>query len=195
MMKYIFGGLILISVICGIFSGNMSEVSSSVLSGGSQAIELCLSIMGVMCLWCGVMRVAENAGLIKMLSRLLSPPLKLIFKGINPKGKAFGFIAMNIISNLLGLGNASTPLGISAMKELEKEEQTSDTISTNMMLLIVINTASIQLVPTTIASLRLAAGSKSPFEIIAPILLVSAISVTVGIFAVKAFDGKRRDKR
>ncbi|MGN0660778.1 MAG: nucleoside recognition domain-containing protein [Oscillospiraceae bacterium] len=191
MMKYIFGGLIVFSVIFGIVSGNISDVSTAALSRCSSAVELCISLAGVMCLWSGVMRVAENSGVTKGLAKALSPILSRIFKGISKSGKAFGLITMNVIANLLGLGNAATPLGIAAMKALEEEEHISDTASTNMIMLVVINTASIQLVPTTIAALRLSAGSASPFEIIVPVLCTSALSVTVGIMMVKILDRKR----
>ena len=193
MMSYIFGFFIILSVFVGIVTGNISNVSTAALEQCSNAVGMCITLMGVMCLWSGLMRVAQNSGITDAVAKLLSPVIKFIFKGINPRGKAFSAISMNITANLLGLGNASTPLGIEAMSRLSEEENCGDTASNNMIMLVVLNTASLQLIPTTIAALRLKNGSESPFEIILPILFCAFCSAAVGIFLARIL-GKRRKK-
>ncbi|GHU54417.1 spore maturation protein [Clostridia bacterium] len=174
-LKYIFSGLIIISVIFGILRDNISEVSSAVLSEGVNAVELAIYMLGGMCVWGGIMRVAQKSGLCEKLSVLFRPICKLIFKGLNPKGEAFSAITMNITANLLGLGNAATPFGIKAMQEIEKEEHTTDTASNNMITFTVLNTASITLIPTTACMLRLKHNSVHPFEIIPIVMLASTL--------------------
>ena len=162
-------------------------MSTAVLQSANDAITLALSITGVMCLCNGVMTIAKRSGVTDFCAKLLSPLLSLIFKGINKSGNAMKAISMNVIANLFGLGNASTPIGIEAMKCLENEEKPKDSATRNMMLLVVINTASIQLVPTTVSAIRLANGSASPFEIIPAVLISSAVSVTVAVISVYIF--------
>ena len=186
-MKYFFAITIIFSTIYTIFCGKISELSTAVLQSANDAITLALSITGVMCLWNGVMTIAKRSGVTDFCAKLLSPLLSLIFKGINKSGNAMKAISMNVIANLFGLGNASTPIGIEAMKCLENEEKPKDSATRNMMLLVVINTASIQLVPTTVSAIRLANGSASPFEIIPAVLISSAVSVTVAIISVYIF--------
>lgn len=131
------------------------------------------------------MRVAKASGLMEKFSRVLSPVLKRLFKGINPKGEAMGYIVLNITANLLGLGNASTPFGIAAMKALEKEENSGEAATDNMILFVVLNTASLQLIPTTAAALRLQHGSAAPMEILPAVWAVSAANVILTVAAAK----------
>jgi spore maturation protein A len=134
-----------------------------------------------MCVWGGIMRVAEKSGITDFICHLFSPMAKFLFKGINSKGKAFKAICMNVTANLLGLGNAATPFGIEAMKELEKEEKTGDTASPNMVLFTVLNTSSITLIPAAVASLRLKHGSQTPLDILPAVLINSLISVSFAL--------------
>ncbi len=182
-MKYIFIFMVIASVVYGIASGNTANVSNAILEEGVNAVELSFYMMGGMCVWGGVMSVAEKSGITDFICKIFSPLAKIIFKGINPNGKAFKAMCMNITANLLGLGNAATPFGIEAMKELEKEEKTSDTASANMILFTVLNTASITLIPSTVASLRLRHGSQSPFDILPAVLINSVISVTFSLIS------------
>ncbi|HJB25607.1 MAG TPA: spore maturation protein A [Firmicutes bacterium] len=190
MMSYVFLGMVFLSVVFGFLTGRMGEVSNAALDGGMQAVTLSIKLMGAMCLWSGVMKIAERSGLTKKLAKLLSPILKLLFRGIKPDSKAAQAISMNMIANFLGLGNAATPLGISAMKELSKVSLETGTASNHMVTFVVLNTASIQLIPTTIATLRLAHGSAAPMEILPAVWLCSALSVTVGIFMAKVLAKK-----
>ena len=181
MMRWVFGLMIILSVLVGICTGNISNVSNAALNEGVNAVELFLYLLGGMCVWGGIMRIADKAGLTKKISNLFKPIARVIFKGLDLEGKAFKAMCMNITANLLGLGNAATPFGMEAMHELEKEEKTTDTASNNMIVFTVLNTASITIIPTTVASLRLKHGSVQPLDVMPGILLTSLISVCVGV--------------
>lgn len=196
MMSWILTGLIVLSIICGLATGNLSKVSTAALEGSMNAVEMFITLLGALCLWSGLMKVAEEAGLTKIISRLLSPVTKRIFKGLDPKGKAMQAISMNMTANLLGLGNAATPLGLSAMRELDMLNGGSTRASDNMIKFVVLNTASIQLIPTTIAALRLKSGSQAPFEIMPAVWIVSTaalICTMTMVYLLKAVDS-RHDK-
>lgn len=194
MLNYIFAILIISSLISGIISGNIGSVSEAVLTESVSAIDLGIYMLGAMCVWGGVMRVAEKSGITDILSKFFSPFLKFVFKGIDTKGKAFSAICMNITANLLGLGNAATPFGIEAMKELEKEDNCKETASINMIIFAVINTASFTIIPTTVAALRLKNGSENPLEILPAVIITSAITLIVSVTFARIFDFKRRKK-
>lgn len=194
-MGWLFVGMVVVSTIYAVFCGNIADVSTEILNSAQSAVELCLSLMGIICLWCGVMKVAQRSGITDFLSRFLSPVLSRLFKGIDKSGRAMQAISMNVISNLLGLGNAATPLGIEAMKRIEEEESGNGIASRNMILFVVLNTASIQLVPTTVGALRALSASKSPFEIIPAVLISSIASVSVAILSVYIFDFVKRRKK
>ena len=185
MMKYVFGGLVLLSVIIGFARGQAGTVSNALISSCSDAVTLCISLCGIICLWSGIMRVAQSSGLTSVIAKGLSPILTRLFKGISQKGEAMQFIILNITANLLGLGNASTPFGIAAVKALEKEEKTTDTASDNMILFVVLNTASLQLIPTTAAALRLKHGSAAPMEILPAVWIVSIANVLLTVLGAK----------
>ena len=181
------------SFIFAAINGRMGELSESILSKSGEAVELVISICGVMCFWCGIMRVAEKAGLLEKLSRLLSVPISWLFRGVKRGGKAAGLIAMNIAANILGLGNASTPLGIAAMKALSEEEQAGDRATDNMIMLAVLNTASLQIIPTTAAALRSANGAENPLDILPCVWIVSAYSLFIAVFSAKILRATQRN--
>lgn len=185
MMNYVFGGLILLSVIIAFIRGDAAAVSNAAISSCGEAVTLCLTLCGIICLWSGIMRAAKTSGLTEKFSKVLSPVLKRLFKGINPKGEAMQYIVLNITANLLGLGNASTPFGIAAMKALEKEEKSGERATDNMILFVVLNTASLQLIPTTAAALRLQHGSAAPMEILPAVWAVSVANVILTVTAAK----------
>ncbi len=192
MMKYIFGGLIILSVIIGFARGDAATVSNGIITSCSDAVALAITLCGIICLWSGIMRVAQTSGLTEIIAKLLSPILSRLFKGIDKKGKAMQYIVLNITANLLGLGNASTPFGIAAMKELEKEEHegkrnsvSMEYATDNMILFTVLNTASLQLIPTTAAALRLQHGSSAPMEILPAVWAVSVVNVILTVSAAK----------
>lgn len=185
MMNYVFGGLILLSVIIAFVRGDAAAVSNAAISSCGEAVTLCITLCGIICLWSGIMRAAQASGITEKISRILSPLLKKIFKGINSGGKAMQYIVLNITANLLGLGNASTPFGIAAMKALEKEENSGEAATDNMILFVVLNTASLQLIPTTAAALRLQHGSAAPMEILPAVWAVSVANVILTVTAAK----------
>lgn len=198
MMKYVFGIMIIMSMICGIFFGNQEALTNAVLEEGVGAIELVVYMTGGMCVWGGIMRIANKAGITEFLARLLRPAARLLFKGLDLNGKAYRAMSMNIIANVLGLGNAATPFGLEAMRELEKEEKCTDAASDNMILFTVLNTASITLVPTTVASLRIMHGSQRPLDILPLILINSALSLGFALTLAKVLNackGKHKRER
>ncbi len=177
--------LLLISVVVGLLTGQAEAVASATLSGGRDAVDLCLSLAGMLCLWSGVMEVMAQCGLAEKLAKFLSPLLGLLYPGVSARAKEG--ISANFSANLLGLGNAATPLGIQAAKELARESGTPGVASHSLCLLVVCNTASIQLIPTTVATLRAGAGSQNPMEILPCVWLTSLASVTVGVVACQIF--------
>ncbi len=194
MMGWILGGMIAFSVIAGFFSGNMESVSNAAIGGGQEALRLTLSLTGMLMLWSGVMKVAERSGLAAALSKLLSPLTRRLFPRLSPGGAALEKISLNLSANLLGLGNAATPLGLSAMQELDRLNPEKGTATDEMLLFVVLNTASLQLLPATNAALRLAAGSRAPMEILPAVWLSSVLSVTAGL-AVAKLGFRRRGER
>lgn len=192
MIKWVFAVMLIVSAILGALTGNMPQVGAAALNSCVDAVNLFLYLLGGMCMWGGLMRVAEKSGLTDMLSKLFRPFLKRLFKGLDMNGKAFHAICMNITANLLGLGNAATPLGLEAMRRLEQEEKPGDTTSRNMIIFIILNTASITLIPTTAASIRLKHGSAAPMEIFPCVLITSACALAAGLISAFALDGFKK---
>lgn len=189
MMKWIFALMLIVPSIFGAFTGRMPQVGEAALNSCVEAVDLFLYLLGGMCMWGGLMRIAEKSKLTDALSALFRPFLKRLFKGLDMNGKAFHAICMNITANLLGLGNAATPLGLEAMRRLEQEEQPGEVTSRNMVMFIVLNTASITLIPTTAASMRLKHGSAAPMEIFPCVLITSACALAAGLISAAALDG------
>lgn len=177
MMKWIFSGFVIISAVFAVLLGNTEALTNSLLNDGVSAVELSFYLLGGMCVWGGIMRVADKAGITHYLSIMFRPLARLIFRNIDYKGKAFKAMTMNIVANLLGLGNAATPFGLEAMKELEKEEKPGDSASPNMIAFTVLNTASITIIPATAASLRAKHNAASPMDILPYTLLNSFITL------------------
>ena len=190
-MTVIWTGMVVVSILCGLATGNGPAVAAAAMEGAAAAVELCLSMAGVLCLWMGVMEVMRRSGLSDGLSRLLRPVLGLIFPQTARDREIMDSIAANVSANLLGLGNAATPLGIEAARKMGR--RSPGTASDAMCMLVVCNTASIQLIPTTVATVRSAAGCAAPFDILPAVWLASALSVGVGILACKVFARVWRD--
>ncbi len=184
-----------ISFIYAALGGRMSELSESIFAKSTEAVELVISICGIMCFWCGLMRVAEKAGLLEKLSRALSAPIKLLFGGVKKGGKAAGLIAMNLAANVLGLGNASTPLGIAAMKAISEEENAGGFAAADMIMLAVLNTASLQIIPATAAALRSANGAAKPMDILPCVWIVTAYSLFIAVFSAKMLEKFSRKRK
>ena len=184
-MNYIWVFMIVVSYIFSFFSGRTADVTKSVFDGCSDAVTLVISLLGMMCLWTGLLEVAQSSGLIKKVQKILSPIISWLFPTIDKKADVAGDISMSISANLLGLSNAATPLGLSVMEKLEKRNLVKDTASDEMCMFVVINTASITLLPTTLLTLRTAFSSKAPFEVIVPVWIVSFVSLSSGIICAK----------
>lgn len=184
-MNRIWVCIIIISIIVGIANGKAPEMVNSIIESTKSATENSMNIIGMICFWAGMMKIAEETGLIKKLAKLVSPVLKFLFPKLKEEREAKGFIALNMTANILGLGNVATPLGLNAMKRMQEENPTKDTLTDEMMMLIVINTASIQLIPTSIIAIRAAHNSKNPVIVVVPILIASFVSVLTGITLVK----------
>ena len=182
-MTAIWTGMVVISILCGLATGRGAEVAAAAVDGTHAAVELCLSIAGMMCLWTGVMEVMRRSGLAHKLSRLLRPVLKRLYPAVADDRGVMDSISANVSANLLGLGNAATPLGLEAARRMSCRSGT--VASDSLCMLVVCNTASIQLIPTTVATVRSAAGCAAPFDILPAVWLASAISVGVGITAAK----------
>ncbi len=187
MMNYIWAGLILISFIVSLFTGNVSETATAAMDGAKDAVETSLSILGVMCFWMGMMKIAEKAGLLKSLSKLLNPVISFLFKGVkSPDAK--NSILMNITANIFGIGNAATPFGLKAMEEMSIENKKKHTATNDMCLFVVVNTASIQLIPTTLLALRASYGSASPYNILPAVWITSITAMIFGVAAARIFE-------
>ena len=180
MLSYIFVFMVGFSVVSAIAFGKTDELSNSILSGASESVELIIMMSGMMCLWSGVMEVAKESKLTEIIAKALSPILKKLFPDVKKDSDAFYSISMNVSANLLGLGNAATPLGLKAMKELKAQGE-GDVATDSMITFVVLNTASIQLLPTTIGVMRGALGSRNPFDIIFCVLVTSAIALIAGL--------------
>lgn len=190
MLNYLWSALVVLSILCSFFTGNSQRLSEAIIESSAQAIELLMTMAGVMLLWTGIMRIAQESGLTEMFAKLLSPVLRLLFPNLKNESKALGCISMNLTANLLGLGNTATPLGIRAMKELDELNGGSQTASNEMVVFVVMNTASLQLMPTMLGALRQRYGSAEPFEILVPVWISSACALTVALII--ALSGNRR---
>ncbi len=173
------------SILCALLLGKEQAVAAAALAGAAAGVELCIGMAGALCLWLGVMEVMRRSGLAEGLSRLLRPVLRRLFPDFAQERGVMDAVSANISANLLGLGNAATPLGLKAAQAMAA--RSPGVASDSLCMLVVCNTASIQLIPTTVASLRSGAGCVTPFDILPATWLASAISVTVGICAAKLF--------
>ena len=185
MLNYIWGIMIIISILCASITGRIENVSNAIFSGAENAVKFIISITGMMALWTGLIKIAEESGLTDIIAKILSPVTKKLFPEFSSDSKEVKMICMNITANLLGLGNAATPFGISAMQQMNKKNPHKNIATNSMIIFIILNTASIQLVPTMIATLRQSYGSRYPFDIIFAIWLTSILSLVIGIFAAK----------
>ncbi|MDR1467517.1 MAG: spore maturation protein A [Oscillospiraceae bacterium] len=191
MMNYIFGVLMLVSIICSVITGRLEALSNAILSGASEAVQLIISLFGMMCFWTGMMKIADKGGATTLLSKLLSPIMKYLFPDYKKSSGANKAICMNLVANFLGLGNAATPMGIAAMKEMQREKNLKGTANNSMIMFVVLNTASIQLIPTSMAILRKAHGSTSPFDVMPAVWISSTIALVVGILVAKTLEKRR----
>ena len=184
-MNYVFVFLILISIITAFFTGRIEEVTNELLNSAQRAVQVSIGLIGIMAFWLGLAKIAQKSGLINLISKLISPILKLIFNELPKNSPAFSNIALNITANALGLSNAATPFGIKAMKDIKKEENKNDVATNSMCIFLAMNTAGFQIVPATVLAILIAAGAKNPTEIIIPTFIVTLSSFIFAIIVAK----------
>lgn len=196
MLNILWPAFILISFIYGILRGNIEAINDSIFTSAKNAVELTITFFGTICLWNGIMKIAQETTFVAKLTKLLKPLINFLFPDIKNNEKVREEISMNMIANILGLGNAATPLGLKAMKTLQKENEKKDTISNSMAMFIVINTASLQLIPTTVIAIRASLGSQNPTQIIFPVWGATIAAAVAAITATKIFIAidKRKNK-
>jgi len=186
MLNYIWFALMAIALVVAVFNGTAAEVTSGAVNSAKTAVEIALGLVGIMTLWLGIMRVAEQAGLITLLSRALRPVSRLLFPEIPPEHPAIGAMIMNVAANMLGLSNAATPLGIKAMEELQElNEGDKETASNSMVTFMTLNTAGIQFIPATIIGVLAAAGSKQPTAIIPTTIIATLCGAVAAVTSAK----------
>jgi spore maturation protein A len=186
MLNYIWFGLMAIALVVAIFTGNAANVTKGAVDSAKTAVEIALGLIGIMTLWLGIMRVAEAAGLIAMLGRLLRPFSRLLFPRVPADHPAIGAMIMNIAANMLGLANAATPFGIKAMEELQTlNEGDKETASDEMVTFMTLNTAGIQFIPATMIGVLSAAGSKNPTAIIVTTIICTLCGATAAVTTAK----------
>lgn len=188
MINYIWFLLIFWGSIVGIINGSGEAISKSIVNSCGSTVTFIIELTGIMCFWCGVMKIAEKSGFTKKLSIILKPILKLIFKEASKDEKALGAIVMNLTANMMGLSNAATPFGIKAMEEMDKSNNNKGTATNDMALFLVLNAACIQFIPTTIISIRAACNSNNPGIIIVPAIISTFTAAMVGIISCKILE-------
>ncbi len=188
MLNYIWLFLLLGSLVVGGVNGRLPEVTQAMFAGAGRGVEVAIGLVGVMAFWLGILKIAEAAGLVGALVRLLQPVVRPLFPGIPRKHPALGAILLNLSANFLGLGNAATPLGIDAMKKLSTLNRSDPTSATPAMCtFLVLNTAGLTLVPAVVMAIRAAEGSRNPGEIIGPTIVATSTALAVGLMADATF--------
>lgn len=194
-LNYIWLGMILLGILWSIITGRLGEVTQAVITSAEEGVSLCAVLLGIMCMWSGLMKIAEKSGLIKILTRSSKGLFSVLFPEVAGNRNAMGAIILCFAANFLGLGNAATPLGIKAMEELQKLNNRKNTATDSMILFMVLNASIIQLIPTNIIALRNTAGSKDPSGILPHIWIssfISTITALIFFFIFKAINKKRR---
>ncbi|AGC68161.1 spore maturation protein A [Thermoclostridium stercorarium subsp. stercorarium DSM 8532] len=194
MLNYIWVGMIIVGIVCGLITGRMEQVTEAVIASSEEGVNLAILLTGVMCLWSGLMKIAQKSGMVNAITRATRDFFAGLFTGIPENHPATGAIVLSFTANLLGLGNAATPLGIKAMESLQTLNEKKDTATDDMILFMVINASCIQLIPTSVIVLRDAAGSVNPASIIPHVWISSLISTVTAIlfyFIFRSFDKRR----
>lgn len=185
MLNIIWPLFLITSFVYAIFNGRVYEVNNSIFESTKLAVDLSISLLGTICLWNGIMQVASKTRIIEHLSKILKPIMRKVFPDIKEKDEAHKQITMNIIANIMGLGNAATPLGLKAMKLMQKQNMEKDKLSNSMAMFIVLNTASIQIIPTTVIAIRNSLGSENPTAMIIPVWIATIFAACAAILAAK----------
>lgn len=176
-----------VSIVFAIFTGNLEPFTKSIFEGAKAAVEISLFLLGIVSVWMGITRILEDSGLIYRIAHLFKPIISRLFKGIPDDHPSISAITLNLLANLFGLGNAATPLGIKAMKELDALNDDKETITFEMMIFIVLNTASVQLIPFSVIGILASYGSSSPAAVVLPVLIATVISALSALMILFAF--------
>lgn len=188
---------IIISIGFAIITGNVEQINNSVFESAETAVNLSITLLGTMTLWSGIMEIAINTSIISKIEKILKPIMRLLFPKMKNSEKEYKEICMNIIANLLGLGNAATPLGLKAMQTMQEKNEDKSKLTDEMVMLIVLNTASLQIIPTTVIAIRSSLGSSNPTKIIVPVWIATICAAVTAIVTIKIFinlEKKRRHK-
>ncbi len=191
MLNKIWPIFLIISFIYAIITGTLPQTNNSIFESTTSVVNLCLTLLGTMCLWCGIIKIAMKTNLVNILIKIFKPILKRLFPDVQETDEAYKQISMNIIANLLGLGNAATPLGLKAMQSLQKVNNNKKELSDSMAILIVLNTASIQIIPTTVIAIRNSLGSENPTKMLVPIWCATICAAFSALTAAKIFIKKK----
>ncbi len=188
MLNYLWGVMILIGIAVAAFTGKMPDITNAAVDSSKEAVTTCITMLGIISMWTGLMKIAEEAGLIKVLSKKMMPFLRFLFPDIPKKHKSLEYIATNVIANIFGLGWAATPAGIKAMEEMQKLNLKKDTASKSMCMFMVFNMSSLQLICVNLIAYRSQYNSQSPSEIIGPGFFATFISTLAGIAITKVIE-------
>ncbi len=194
MLNYIWCFFILIAVFYSIIMGNFPELNNSIFSSIQSTVELCVSLLGAMCFWSGIMNIIANTSIQQKLQKAIKPINNFLFPKLNKDSKAYHFISLNMVTNLLGLGNAATPTGLQAMEEMNKNIKEEKELSDEMIMFIAINTASLQLIPTNVITIRSSLNSENPAEIVVGVWFCSIVTFIAIVLLVKIYLKLRKRK-
>ena len=205
-MTYLWGGMLIIGIVFGALNRNLQEVTEAVISSSKEAVTLCISMAGITAMWTGIMKIAENTGLVNLLSRGMKPVLRFLFPDISPDSKAGKYISLNFLSNVLGLSWASTSSGLCAVRELQKlneedckkrgvtKKRASHIASTAMCTFMIINVSSLQLLPMNMIAYRAQYGSVNPVAIVGPGIVATAVSTGVAVVFCKIMGRRKKQE-
>ena len=188
MLNFIWGGMLILGIIFGVCTGKSAEVTTSLINGGKDAVNLAITMAGIIAFWCGIMKIAENSGIIKGIAKKLMPLMRFLFPQVPKHHKAMEYIATNLAANFLGLGWAATPAGLMAMKELQSINRDKTTASQAMCMFMIINMSSVQLIGVNIIAYRAQYLSHNPSEIILPSIIATCGSTIAGIIAACVYE-------
>ena len=194
MIRYIWAVLIVAGAVVGIATGRAQAVSDAAIEGAKDAALLCISLLGAYALWLGTLQIAQDAGLVQGIARRMRGVIRRLFPGVPERSAASGYITLNLVANMLGMGNAATPFGLKAMKELQELNPDKERASHDMCMLLIVNASAVQLLPMTVIALRSAAGSAAPAEIVVTTIIATTANTVVAITAAKLFKGLSRCK-
>lgn len=194
MVNYVWVFMTIVGIVFALINGTMEAVNKAVFDGAKEAVTLCIGLISVLVFWLGMMRIAEESGLLEKLSKLFRPLVKIVFPEVPSNHPAMGYILSNMISNMFGLGNAATPLGIKAMEELKKLNSGKNNASRSMVTFLAINTASITILPTTVIAIRINYHSVSPTEIVVPTIIATILSAMAALLIDRYFYYRRSRK-